>query len=115
MNGVKRKLSKTFNNFFNPEKSGGILLLVCTVASLVCTNSVIGENYSSLWQASVSGLSGQHWVNDALMTIFFLLIGPERERELFIGELSDIKDALLPLLTAFGGFARCCAQNMRGN
>ena len=103
MGVVKRKLSQTFENFFDSEKSSGILLIICTVVSLLLTNSVIGANYLSLWQAYVGGLSIEHWINDALMAIFFLLIGLELERELYIGELSDFRNALLPIFAAAGG------------
>ncbi len=105
MSVVKRKLSKTFKNFFNSEKSSGILLIICTDVSLIFTNSIIGANYLSLWQMYIGGLSVEHWINDALMAIFFLLIGLELERELYNGELSDFKNALLPIFAALGGLA----------
>ncbi len=100
---VKRKLSKTFKEFFDSEKSSGMLLIVCTFVSLIITNSFIGAKYLSLWQTHVGGLSIEHWINDALMAIFFLLIGLELERELYVGELSDLKNALLPIFAALGG------------
>jgi NhaA family Na+:H+ antiporter len=105
MGVVRRKLSRTFKNFFDSEKSGGILLIICTVVSLLLTNSAVGVNYLSLWQAYVGGLSVEHWINDALMAIFFLLIGLELERELYVGELSDFRNALLPIFAAAGGIA----------
>lgn len=100
---VKRSLSKTFNNFYYSEKSSGILLILCTMASLAITNSIFGANYLNLWQSYVGGLSVEHWINDALMAIFFLFIGLELERELYVGELSDFKNALLPIFAALGG------------
>ncbi|MDQ3014036.1 MAG: Na+/H+ antiporter NhaA, partial [Acidobacteriota bacterium] len=100
---IQRKLSKTFKNFFDSEKSSGVLLIVCTVFSLIITNSVIGVNYLSLWQVYVGGLSIEHWINEALMAIFFLLIGLELKRELYNGELSSFKNALLPIVAATGG------------
>ena len=103
MSIVKRKLSNTFKDFFDSEKSSGILLIICTVASLLITNSILGANYLSLWQTYIGGLSVEHWVNDALMAIFFLLIGLELERELYVGELSDFRNALLPIVAAIGG------------
>jgi NhaA family Na+:H+ antiporter len=103
MSVAKRKLSRTFKNFFDSEKSSGVLLIICTIVSLLITNSIIGANYLSLWQTYVGGLSIEHWINDALMAIFFLLIGLELERELYVGELSDFKNALLPILAAVGG------------
>ena len=100
---MKQKLSNTFNKFFDSEKSGGILLIFCTGLSLLITNSEFGANYLSVWQWHVGGLSLEHWINDALMAIFFLLIGLELERELYVGELSDFKNALLPIVAAVGG------------
>jgi NhaA family Na+:H+ antiporter len=103
MGVVQRKLSKTFNNFFHSEKSSGILLIICTIISLVITNSILGANYLSIWQMYVGGLSIEHWINDGLMAIFFLFIGLELERELYNGELSNFKNALLPIFAAIGG------------
>jgi NhaA family Na+:H+ antiporter len=103
MNGVKRKLSRTFRSFFDSEKAGGLLLVVCTAVSLAVTNSGAGVAYLDFWHAKVAGLSVEHWVNDALMAVFFLLIGLELERELYVGELSDFRNALLPIVAAAGG------------
>ena len=103
MSIVKRKLSQTFKNFFDSEKSSGVLLIICTAVSLVITNSTFGATYLDLWHAHVAGLSVEHWVNDALMAVFFLFIGLELERELYVGELSDFRNALLPIVAAAGG------------
>lgn len=99
----QKNLLNTFRNFFESEKSSGILLIICTVVSLLIANSGISENYMSIWQIHVGGLSIEHWINDALMAIFFLLIGLELEREFYNGELSNFKNALLPIFAAFGG------------
>jgi Na+:H+ antiporter, NhaA family len=98
-------LSDTFKKFFDSEKSGGILLLLCTVGSLSAANSAISSVYLEFWQIKVLGLSVEHWVNDALMAIFFLLIGLELEREVYSGELSHFSNALLPIVAAIGGLA----------
>lgn len=103
MGVVQRKLTNTFKDFFDSEKSSGILLISCTIMSLLITNSVLGANYLLMWQMKVGGLSVEHWINDALMAIFFLLIGLELQRELKVGELSDVKNALLPIFAAIGG------------
>src|ERR671916_687752 len=100
---VKRRLSRTFRNFFDSEKSSGVLLIVCTAVSLLITNSAVGESYTGLWHTYVGGLSLEHWINDALMAVFFLFIGLELERELYVGELSDFRNALLPIVAALGG------------
>jgi Na+:H+ antiporter, NhaA family len=103
MSVVQQRLSKTFKDFFDSEKSSGILLIVCTVVSLLIANSSLGAGYLRFWQSYVGGLSIEHWINDALMAIFFLLIGLEIERELYNGELSNFKNALLPIMAAIGG------------
>lgn len=100
-----RPLSSTFQRFFDSEKSSGILLIVCTAISLLLANSSYGADYSNWWQTHVGGLSLEHWINDALMAIFFLLIGIELERELYSGELSNVQSALLPMFAAIGGIA----------
>ncbi|MDF0666012.1 MAG: Na+/H+ antiporter NhaA [Nitrospira sp.] len=97
--------TRTFQRFFDSEKSGGILLMICTAISLLAANSSIGAGYVNLWQTELGGLSLEHWVNDALMAIFFLLIGLELERELYSGELSNFQNALLPIVAAVGGMA----------
>lgn len=97
------KLSELFNGFVESEKSGGLLLILCTVISLVVANSSMGEGYHHFWLTQFSGQSIEYWINDGLMTIFFLLIGLELEREIYKGELSNIKDALLPIFGAIGG------------
>ncbi len=95
--------TKLFKEFFESEKAGGIILIFCTIVSLVIANSSWGHQYHQFWQSSFANHSLEHWVNDGLMTIFFLLIGLELEREVYIGELSKIKDALFPTFGAIGG------------
>lgn len=79
--------------------------MMCTVVSMAITNSSLGAGYLRIWQTPIGGLSLEHWINDALMAIFFLLIGLELERELYVGELSNIQNALLPMVAAVGGMA----------
>jgi NhaA family Na+:H+ antiporter len=105
MDIVQRNLSYTFRKFIDSEKSSGILLVICTVISLLIANSSFGANYLSFWQWHIGGLSLEHWINDALMAVFFLLIGLELEREFYVGELSNVKNALLPIIAAIGGMA----------
>lgn len=97
------KVSAVFNDFFNSEKAGGIVLIICTLVSLLISNSSLGENYVHFWHTEFAGHTFEHWINDGLMTIFFLLIGLELEREIYNGELSNIKNALLPISAALGG------------
>lgn len=92
-------------NFFRSEKLGGLLLILCTLISLMLANSVFGAGYLDFWHVYLGGMSLEHWINDGLMAVFFLLIGLELERELYNGELSDFKNALLPICAAIGGIA----------
>lgn len=98
-----------FKGFFQSEKASGFILIGCTLISMLIANSGVGERYVKLWHThldlSFLGLdySFEHWVNDGLMAIFFLLVGLEIERELYIGELSGFKHAILPILAATGG------------
>jgi len=104
------QLTKAFKEFFDSEKSSAIVLVACTALSLSLAN-VIGQAYPDFFLKTYLGAEGflklsiEHWVNDALMAIFFLLIGLELERELYAGELSNVRNALLPIVGAVGGLA----------
>lgn len=108
---VNKKLSKLFTEFFESERSSGIVLILCTLIAIVIANSPLGKSYMDFWHMKLGlesiGLnqSLEHWANDGLMAIFFLLIGLEIEREIYIGELSDLKSASLPIVAAVGGMA----------
>lgn len=97
------KVTKLYRDFFNSEKAGGLILIGCTLLSLFFTNILIGQSYPDFWHIKLGSESLEFWINDGLMTIFFLLIGLELEREIYNGELSNIKDALLPIFGALGG------------
>ena len=105
------KITRLFKEFLESEKAGGVILLVCTVISLFIANSQWGSTYIDFWHrhadlsfASIKlNYSIEHWVNDGLMAVFFLLVGLEIERELYAGELKDLKVAALPIAAAIGG------------
>jgi NhaA family Na+:H+ antiporter len=97
------KLSLLYKDFFNSEKTGGLILILSTAVSLLLANSALGAGYTELWNIEAGGHSLTHWINDGLMAVFFLLIGLELEREIYIGELSDLKSASLPIMGAIGG------------
>ena len=97
------KATQLYKDFFESEKSGGLVLIAFTLISLAIANSAFGNLYLHFWETTFAGHSIEHWINDGLMTIFFLLIGLELEREIYQGELSNIKDALLPIFGAIGG------------
>ncbi len=96
-------LTRLYNEFFNSEKSGGLILLIVTAFSLVAANLSWQESYISIWNSEFGGHNLNHWINDGLMTIFFLLIGLELEREIYHGELSRLNKATLPVFAALGG------------
>ncbi len=91
--------------FLETEASGGVLLIVAAVAGLLWAN--LAPGYETFWHAkiSVAGVDNdiRHWVNDGLMTVFFLVVGLEIKRELVVGELRDVRVAMLPAAAALGG------------
>lgn len=108
---MKNTLTKIYKDFTSSEKNAGLILIFCTIISLVVANSSIGESYIHFWHNKIGftllnfdlHYSIEHWINDGLMTIFFLLVGLEIERELYAGELHPIKNAILPIFGAIGG------------
>ena len=98
-------LTDAFLRFSRSEQFGGVLLIVCTAVSLTIANSPFQSGYLAFWHAPLGPLSVEHWINDALMAVFFLLIGLELEREVYEGELSNVRGALLPTFAALGGMA----------
>jgi NhaA family Na+:H+ antiporter len=103
---------RPLQQFFRLEASGGLVLLCATVAALIWANAA-GAAYEDFWTTQVTVTVGdftveetvRDLVNDGLMAIFFLVIGLEVKRELAVGELSDLKAALLPVVAALGGMA----------
>jgi NhaA family Na+:H+ antiporter len=110
---MSTRLTQLFTEFFNSEQSSGIILIFCTLASIVIANSPLGKDFLDFWHRKIGFETGniflnyslEHWINDGLMAIFFLLIGLEIERELYVGELSSLKNASLPIMAAIGGMA----------
>lgn len=99
------RLTSTFIRIVESEKSSGVLLIACTLVAIALTKYTLDPHYLGFWQLHIASLSLEHWINDGLMAILFLLIGLELERELYVGELSDFKNALLPIVAALGGMA----------
>ncbi|MCE3250468.1 MAG: nhaA 3 [Geminicoccaceae bacterium] len=91
--------------------SAGILLLLATLLAVVLTNSPLGEGFAAFWQQDFGVALGeasfrmslQHWVNDGLLTIFFLVVGLEIKREFTVGHLASRRSAALPIAAAVGG------------
>ncbi|MBC7656633.1 MAG: Na+/H+ antiporter NhaA, partial [Frankiaceae bacterium] len=99
------KLTETFRQFVDSEKSSALLLLGCTLFSLIVANSAFGPGYNHFWHLPVGGMGLQHWINDGLMAVFFLLVGLEIKRELLDGELSTPARRRLPVVAALAGMA----------
>lgn len=105
------KFTKLFKEFTESNQSSGLLLLASTVLSLLLANVFLGESYITFWQTKLGVQTDyvnlkhslEHWINDGLMAIFFLLVGLEIEREIYAGELADLRRATLPILAALGG------------
>ena len=104
-----------FVQFADSERAAGVLLLVATVSALLIANSPSGVAYQHLLESHLGGLSIEHWVNDGLMAVFFLLIGLELEREFYSGELSDPRRAALPAIAAIGGMVAPAAIHLALN
>jgi NhaA family Na+:H+ antiporter len=106
-----KKISTPFEHFLHSETTTGIFLLISTILALLLANSYLSEEYFHFFHTNISLQVGSwvitntihHWINDGLMTLFFFIIGLEIKREILVGELSDIKVAILPILAAIGG------------
>ncbi len=96
-------MTRLFREFFNSEKAGGLILIASTAFSILLANSSVGIEWTGIWKTPVAGHDLAHWINDGLMAVFFLLIGLELEREVYAGELSGIRAAVLPVSGALGG------------
>lgn len=96
-------LTHLVNTFLHSKKSGGLLLVFATVISLILANSRWQTSYVDFWHVDLRGHTLVHWINDGLMTLFFLYIGLQLKRELYEGKLSTLKSASLPFFGALGG------------
>ena len=112
----KRRHSQSigaFQEFFQTEAAGGLLLVTCAAVALFVANSPWAERYHSLLETTFTIAGGGHaialtlhgWINDGLMTLFFLHVGLEIKRETIAGELAAPRNAMLPIAAAFGGMA----------
>ena len=109
---LKGELIRPFRSFFRQEASSSILLIITTTLAFVWANLPgIGATYHHFWETDLSlSLGGmtiakslRHWIDEGLMTIFFLLVGLEIKREVLVGELATVKKAMLPVGAALGG------------
>jgi len=95
--------SSALREFLSGEAAGGVMLMGAAVLALVLANSPAAPLYFGVLNAHVLGLSILHWINDALMALFFLLVGLEIKREMLEGELSTWRQRALPGIAALGG------------
>jgi Na+:H+ antiporter, NhaA family len=108
---IADRVLQPFQRFAEWKPSGGVVLMVCATVALLLANSSFGPAMERLWETPLSiGLAAQPltlslrtWINDALMAVFFLLVGLEIKRELLVGDLSSVRSAVLPLSAALGG------------
>lgn len=111
---TKNKSASIFlsiSNFFKSEVSGGVVVLVSALIGIILANSPLKETYFSILETKVSLSFGElkfsktvlHWINDALMVIFFLVVGLEIKREMLVGELASVKKSIFPSIAALGG------------
>jgi NhaA family Na+:H+ antiporter len=91
--------------FLQVEAAGGFVLIAAALAALIIANSAWADDYFGLLETDVGGLSVLHWINDALMAVFFLLVGLEIKREMLDGQLSTWERRILPGITATAGMA----------
>ena len=105
------KVLSPLEDFIHRQTTSGVLLMLCALIALYLANSVWSEAYHKILQLPFTiGVPGfelsksvHHWINDGLMALFFLVIGLELKREILVGELADIKQAILPVVAAIGG------------
>jgi Na+:H+ antiporter, NhaA family len=105
------KVLTPFEEFVHGQTTSGLLLMASAVIALIMANSFFSETYSHILHTYVGlnigewklEMSLHHWVNDALMALFFFLVGMELKREILVGELSNLRKAALPIVAAIGG------------
>ncbi len=92
-----------FRSLLRTEAGGGLLLIAAAALALIIANSPLAPSYFAILERKVAGLTVLHWINDALMALFFLIIGLEIKRELLDGQLSSWSRRILPGIAAAGG------------
>jgi NhaA family Na+:H+ antiporter len=111
LEALAKSVMQPFQRFFEREASGGLLLILVSIAAVLIANSAAGATYHGFWKTTFGvSLGGSvlikdlhHWINEGLMALFFFVVGLEIKRELLVGELSSVKQASLPIAAAVGG------------
>lgn len=99
----KARIQSTLRHFLDNEASGGIILMFVAALAIATANSPMADAYFHILHVYIGPLSIQHWINDALMAVFFLLVGLEIKREMLDGQLSSWSRRILPGAAATGG------------
>jgi len=105
------RISTPFEHFIHAQTTTGVILMIMTIVALILANTPLTDMYTHFFHTRIDLNIGSwqlshsihHWINDGLMGIFFFVIGLEIKREILVGELSNIKVAILPILAAIGG------------
>src|SRR5271165_7518221 len=108
-----RNLATPVRDFLSTETGSAIVLLAAAIVALLWANGPWSHSYESLWQTELSIHIGAYeisadlrqWVNEGLMTFFFLVVGLEAKRELDMGELRERRRLAIPVVAAIGGMA----------
>jgi NhaA family Na+:H+ antiporter len=104
-NTIQGRIKSTLRQFLDSEASGGLILMAVAALAIVVANSPVADVYFHALHIYLGPLSVQHWINDALMSVFFLLVGLEIKREMLDGQLSSWSRRILPGAAAAGGMA----------
>ncbi|MGV8935424.1 MAG: Na+/H+ antiporter NhaA [Gallionellaceae bacterium] len=105
------RIVSPFEEFIHRQTTSGLLLMCCAIVAMVLANSFLADTYHHFIHTMMSFRIGtwsidmtlHHWVNDGLMALFFFVVGMELKREMLVGELSDLRQAALPVIAAIGG------------
>jgi len=105
------RIATPFEHFIHAQTTTGLILMGMTIVALLLANTPFADTYANLFHTNIKIEVGSwslshsihHWINDGLMAMFFFLIGLEIKREISVGELSNIRVAILPILAAIGG------------
>ena len=106
-----KKVSTPFEHFLHAQTTTGLVLMIATLIALILANTPLADGYAHFFHTQIDFNVGSwklshsihHWINDGLMAVFFFIVGLEIKREILVGELSNIKVAILPILAAIGG------------
>ncbi|WP_018899355.1 Na+/H+ antiporter NhaA [Rhizobium sp. 2MFCol3.1] len=102
---IQGRIKSTLRHFLDSEASGGLILMAVAALAIVVANSPVADFYFHALHVYLGPLNLRHWINDALMSVFFLLVGLEIKREMLDGQLSSWSRRILPGAAATGGMA----------